>query len=210
MIVAFVLVLALIVVGAAAMDASTSARQDGTPSGSTPTVVFPIVPAASECTVPPRPFATFPRNQSTPATTPLGSTPIVSMTAPMEAEEVVLATMRIYLACVNAGDLPRVFTMVSDAYLAQLQQQAGLPPLTDTIYQQLGTPVPLSDIQMIRIQALSDVQAQPDGSIRAQIVTVDLDTTTTEIVLVPSPESPTGYVLDQQILVATVPGTPIP
>lgn len=205
----FVLLAALMLPGTLTLNGATFARQAGTPAGATPTALLPILPAAEECTVPPRAFETLPLGQGTPAPLFARATPLAGHSEAASAEAAVIATMRLYLACVNAGDLPRVFTMSSDAYVSQLLQQANLPPLTAAIYQNLGTPVPRPDIQMVRIQSISNVEAHPDGSISARIVTVDLDTTTNDIVIVPSATSPTGYVLDRQVLVETIPGTPV-
>jgi hypothetical protein len=207
-VVTLVVVLGFIVPAGISLNESIAARQDGTPGPASPAALFPILPMPEECTVTPRPFVTLPLGEGTPLAASPAASPMAEPTGAASTTEAVIATMRIYLACVNAGDLPRVFAMASDAYLGQLLQQANLPPLTETIYQYLGTPVPLSDVQMVRIQSISDVQVRPDGSISARIVTVDQDTTTNDIVLVPSATSPTGYVLDQQRHVATMPGTP--
>ncbi len=80
---------------------------------------LPATPAAAECVVEPRPISFFEPLvadllASTPAASPVVTLPVVEEGDPADAEAEAVALLRQALACVNAGDFPRLAALLTD------------------------------------------------------------------------------------------------
>ena len=151
----------------------------------------PASPAASPvpfptvaCTVDPLPFDDFIAYTVAPpgiTVSTLMGTPVSTPNPPTggtaASEEVVVAvtaTLQQMVACVNAGDTQRLFTLYSDAFLSEFL--GGIATLNDDfdeaeVRQEFGnaTPVPIPPDQAVRLDAVDDVRLLPDGRVSAVI-----------------------------------------
>jgi len=183
------------------------ARQAGTPTA----VGLPVVPAPAECTVAPVPFAELPAVQAADraATPPAPLLPAGGAPATPEQSASFLATLRLQIACLNAGDIPRALALTGSAYRDRVLAQSGTP--TEAQYAVLATPLPRTDGTVIAITALDGITSGPDGTLAATVTTLTSATTVNLVTLSPSSTSPTGYVItdQRQLSRATPTRTPI-
>lgn len=206
----------LAVVGTVGDDVSGLALRSGqlgSPPAGTPAVGgLPIVPAPTECVAAPVTFADLPLVQpNAPAATPdltSAATPTGGTAATPEQTATVLATIRLQIACVNAGDIPRALALTGGAYRDRLFATTGTP--SETEYATLATPLPRVDQTVIVITAVDGVSAFPDGTLTAQVTTVTTATTVNVVTLTPSASSPTGYVITDQRQVSRIAPTRTP
>ncbi len=201
----------------AGAPALLDARQSASPPPGSPVAVgladLPIIPDPAECAVAPLPYADLatavagdmtPDSESTPATT-TGS----ASADPAQVDGVML-TLRLQIACVNAGDLPRALALTGGAYRAQVIAPVGVP--SEGQYAALATPVPVSVDGLIGVLAVDEVVALPDGRITARVATLANGVTTTSMVTFsPSTSSPTGWLITGQDRLSRVDanGTPV-
>lgn len=195
----------------AAIDAPTQYQGLATPIGGTPAAgSLPLIPAAAECTVEPVAFANL---------TPVAPIdPVAATPAPVvegggtpaspEQAATVLTTLRLQIACVNAGDIPRALALTGGSYYERLFARTGTPDEAE--YAILATPLPRSAATAIAIIAVDGVVALPDGSLRADVTTRTTAVTVNTVTLAPSPSSPTGYVIVAQRQLSRVTPTPEP
>jgi hypothetical protein len=120
--------LVLALVGLLLLGGLTTHAQDGTPVTGASTV--PITPDPFECTVQRRTIDEF-RTYTSPA----GATPAASPSeftlpqgppADQATRDAVTATLRMALACFNAGDYLAFFGLVTDTYLQTAQAHGEL------------------------------------------------------------------------------------
>ena len=191
---------------------ASRAQQPGSPAAGTTAVVgLPVVPAAAECAVAPVPFAGLPAvPPANPATgTPAPPLPTGGSPATPEQAAAVLATLRLQVACVNAGDVPRALALTGGAYREEILAEVGTP--SEAEYAVLATPLPRTDGTLIAITALDGTMSLPDGSLTAQVTTLATATTVNAVTLSPSSTSPTSYVItgQEQVSRAVPTRTPI-
>ncbi len=190
-----------------------TARQDmatpamgllATPGSGTPeTIALPLTPSAVDCTVAPVPFADLTRiGIPEVAMTPPPS--MVTGGAPVDPSRVdaVVATMRVQIGCINAGDIPRALALAGGPYFERLLAQIGSP--TEAQYATLATPLPRTETDQITIVTVEQVLGYPDGTLTAQVTTESGPTTVNLLQLEPNPLSPSGYVITQQEQVSRV------
>jgi hypothetical protein len=148
-----------------------ASAQDATP------VPGPVVPDPAECTVAPRSVDEFAALLATPAAgagMAAAPTPVtIPLGRPADAATVegITRTTRETFACFSAGDFLRVFALVTDDAVRQLQAQGivtaeALPFLA-------ATPVPVPPEQRAGYLAITDVSVLPDGRVGAFVVEVD-------------------------------------
>jgi hypothetical protein len=126
---------------------------------------------AEECTVAPRTRQEIAvlladPNTATPAATTSGQTlpagePVTAETA-LAMEQVV----QIWLACQNAGEPLRAWSLFSDGYLFRLLSRQG--GLSGEAYQELATPAPVAPEAAV-IMAIEGERLLPDGRIGATV-----------------------------------------
>ena len=193
------------------MGIAASSQQPDTPTAGTPAASgLPIVPAAAECTVAPVALADLAAipPASPAATPPMPMAPTGATPATPRQSAAVLATLRLQIACVNAGDIPRALALTGGAYRARLFAATGPP--TEAGFAVLATPLPRVDETVIAITALDTVAGYPDGTLSARVTTMTTATTVNAVTLSPSPASPTGYVITDQQQVSRVAPTRTP
>lgn len=165
---AFIMALfALVVAGAPGVSA-----QDSTPTAG------PDVPTPAECTVAPRSEdelrALFREVAATPLPASLEASPAPSSPpagAPADEQTVaeINAAWRMNLACLSAGDQPRMFALYSDAMVRrQLMVDIGFGVTEEALFTFLAaTPVPLPPDQAAPFEPLTDVRVLSDGRVAA-------------------------------------------
>lgn len=146
--------------------------QDSTPAAALD------VPAPAECTVAPRSMddlrALFREVAATPLPASLEASPAPDAPptgAPADEQIVaeVNAVWRMYVACLSAGDQPRMFALYSDAMVRrQLMVDIGFGVTEDALFTFLAaTPVPLPPDQAASFEPLTDVRLLSDGRVAA-------------------------------------------
>ena len=164
-----------------------AAAQDATPAAE------PIVPAANQCTVEPRPIEFFqqfvgtPAAEATPAgATPAGATPAEATPteatsagatpdaasfqmpegepADRETRAAVLDTVRQVGACLNAGNFLAFYALFTDEYFQRLVETEGPLPEEDLAFL-TAEPEPLPAENQAGILAIVDVRQLPDGRV---------------------------------------------
>jgi hypothetical protein len=161
----FGMALFALVVGASGVTA-----QKGTPTAS------PDAPSPEECTVAPRSEAELRAHFREVVATPIPAdleavaTPAVPPTgAPADAETVaaVTATWREYLACISAGDQPRMFALLSDAMVRrQLLVDIAFGVTEEALFAFLAaTPTPLPADQAVPFEPFADVRVLDDDRV---------------------------------------------
>lgn len=148
--------------------------QDGTP----------VAVRASECTVSPRPTRDLIAVLKAPpglARDAQNGTP-VSLQAPptgggpanAETANAVTATAREAVACLNAGDLARLFSLYSENYLVHFWGGIAGPDLSEKEVQErvqaLETPKPQPESDQLALIAVDDVEVLPDGRVMATVI----------------------------------------
>lgn len=141
-------------------------------------------PPPSMCQLMPRSAAALAALAGTPAATP-GASPVASPTAAgfppagiaadAKTTQTVILTVEMSIACHNAGDFARMFTLYTDDYVRRLLTEAAsatqLPPEAMAVL--LGTPQPLPSTAWRGIQAIGEVDQLADGRVTVLVVTVD-------------------------------------
>ena len=136
-----------------------------------------IVPEPAECTVAPRVVDEFGALLATPAAVPdAAATPapvMIPIGQPADAATVaeITRTTRETFACFSAGDYLRVFALVTDDAVRQLQAQGILSPEVVPFF--AATPVAVPPDLRAGYLAITDVSLLPDGRVGAFIVEVD-------------------------------------
>jgi hypothetical protein len=155
------LALILLVVG----PAMTRARQ-ATPSA------FSVTPDPAECLVEPRRVESLGAALAPAAGVPTSAVPsdAAGQAEPADAATVaaITTTAHEFIACVNAGDLRRVFALYSDDFLRRHAEELGLgdPAGLDD----LATPDPPPTELRWALLAVADVFVRPDGRAVARVI----------------------------------------
>lgn len=195
----------VVALAAALLAASPVVAQEGTP------VPLPATPAPSECLVEPRPTAffveVFEQTMANPPTAdpfadlPAGGTitptPVATPAGPSQPADAatvagVTATVREFVACINAGDLLRSFSLYTEqaardglVFLRSPQawmqrNEAQATPVADLVQEierdlaQPAQPRPTAD--RVALIAVADVRLYPDGRVVAEITAGGPDT----------------------------------
>jgi hypothetical protein len=143
----------------------------------TPTASFDA-PLPSECTVAPRSEdelrALFRQAAATPIPASLEASPTSAVAptgTPADARTVaeVTAVWRQYLACISAGDQPRIFALLSDAMvLRQFLVDRAFGVTEDALFEYLAaTPVPIVPEHPVPFEPFSEVLLLDDGRVAA-------------------------------------------
>jgi hypothetical protein len=186
----------------------------------------PVLPVAAQatpeatdpaaCTIAPRPLADFRLLPAEPPATPATNSRLDATAARDAGEpaadpdviEAVTATVRLQLACLNAGDLPRAAALFTDeAFL-----RSGLGPgadASDEVLESLLAPRPIPSDQHARLVAIEEVRQLPDGRVTAEVVGIPPGTDTEIRQRITFVEADGAYLI---VAVAPVPapGTPTP
>lgn len=170
-----ILALALVAYGTAHMPASVAAQDD---PAATPSQESRVV-SPDECQVEPRSndevFALLGLAEGAEPATPAPRTPVPAppwTTADDATAAAAEATVREWLACVNADDNARIAALMTDAALSRFfAQRAGDTIEAEEIAQAqanfAGTPVPRAEEERARLLAVSDVSLLEDGRVAA-------------------------------------------
>lgn len=171
--------------------------------GTLGTIALPLTPSAVDCTVAPVPFADLTRI-GIPEVVMTPPPSMVTGGAPVDRSRVdaVIATLRVQIGCINAGDIPRALAVAGGPYFERLLAQIGSP--TEAQYGALATPLPHTETDQITIVAVEQVLGYPDGTLTAQVTTVSGPTTVNLLQFEPNPHSPSGYVITQQEQISRV------
>lgn len=199
---AFLLVLAL---GLGWAGPSVTSAQDATP----PTGDHQPVPP-EECQVERRSLDSLPSpsmgaTDGTPEATPATFTLPEGTPADEQTVEAVTAAVRESLACGNAGDSLRLFSTLTDSYIASLLVNAGLPTMSQALYDFLATPIAAPPEVQVALDSIDDVQVLLDGRVGAIVVTTDTETTRNYVVLV---EREGRYLIDRVTPIPDATATP--
>ncbi len=159
----------LIVVGLGM--APFAGAQSGTPAAGGEMVT------AAECTVAPRSAeelgALFREVAATPLPEDLAATPAAETPAGTPADEAtseaVNGVWREIVACLSAGDQPRLFALYSDAMVRrQLQIDMAFGVTEEALIDYLeASPIPVSDTEGLAVDPLADAQLLADGRVVA-------------------------------------------
>ena len=107
--------------------------------------------------------------------TPAPPPPLAGLPADAATADAVAATARVALACLNAGDFPRLFALFSDHYLWGVWGGFAGPDAPEAVVaagvRGLATPVPRPVEQQIALIMVDDVRVLPDGRVLATVVT---------------------------------------
>ncbi len=102
-------------------------------------------------------------------TLPEGGSPADAATV-----DLVTATAREGVACLNAGDFSRLFSLYSDQYLLAVWGGVDGPDLSDDAIaariQALSSPVPQPKDEQLVLIAVEDVRILPDGHVLATVI----------------------------------------
>ena len=139
----------------------------GTPTPPTPT---PDAPPPEICQVAPRSLEELNAIVAIPAVrsgTPV--TDVVSEGSPADSETAaaVVAIVREFVACQNAGELFRVYGLYTEEYLRDLFWRQ--PPMSETDYAALSTPQPGPPDARATILDITDIRVFPDGHAGATV-----------------------------------------
>lgn len=140
---------------------------------------FPMTPDPSECVVAPRsekslqPLFVIPGGeQDTLAETAPSSQAdaIVPVGTPVDAVTTagVIGTLRELFACYNAEDLPRAFSLLTDAYLEGLAARSTFAPEDQAYF--FGEPQPAPEDERFSLVAVTDLSMLADGRVGAFVV----------------------------------------
>ena len=86
-----------------------------------------------------------------------------------ETRQRVNAVLNQVVACSNAGEPLRVWSLYSDAYLSRLFQIHG--PFSEAEYAAYARPDPASDSDGMRLETVELIWTRDDGIVVAQVVT---------------------------------------
>ena len=165
--------LALTVFALVALALPTAARaQDATPAAGGD------VPAPEECTIEPISVDHLTQLLGTPVpevvATPAASPTPFAMPEGTPADEAtvaeITAAVRQFIACLNAGDLPRVLALYTDRAIVELfLAPIGGEATAQQILDALGAPEVVPEDQRTVLISVDDVRVLPDGRIAALI-----------------------------------------
>jgi hypothetical protein len=138
----------------------------------------PVVPAPAECRVAPRSLASLQALEATPPPAPTAAPwpPDVPTEADLPqgppadpaTAAAIEAVARAYIACVDAGDLPRLFALATDDYTRHFVAEEG--PITAERYAELATPYPSEPAGRAALLAVRDARVLADGRVGAVLV----------------------------------------
>jgi ketosteroid isomerase-like protein len=170
--------LAVVAVGLALAAATTAGASAAPPAQDATPVAGLGVPGPEECRVEPRSLASLqalatPRAGGRPPTVPSGTPVALPEGEPADAETVagITATIREFLACVNAGDQLRAFALYSDDFLRPFFGQPGT--FTPENYARAATPQPIPTEEWRALVDVRDARVLADGRVGAVVVVDD-------------------------------------
>lgn len=199
------IVLALALSVATALPAAAQA----TP-GATPPVSFPVVPHPEECRVALR---QLPLPAGAPAATPIpiaSPTPVAAPTGePADPATVagVTATIREAVACRNAGDFRRAYSLFTDAMLVRLFGSAEtVDPEILLALSERNRRLPRD--QRLSLDAVADVRVGPDGRVSAVVETSSRDGVFRDLLFLVERDG--RWLIDEAIALPAAAATPQP
>jgi hypothetical protein len=145
-----------------------------TPPTPTPEPTATATPAASPsagedaCDVAPRPLDELAQLAASPVAAPEPARWIGGTGADPATFAAIEATVRDYVACLNAGDVPRLAALATDRYARQLLAETG----TDAgrVPSAVATVTPRPPAQRVRLIAVTEVIAAADGAVYATVI----------------------------------------
>jgi hypothetical protein len=169
-------VLALIVLGTGIVSGRVAAQADPMATPGAAEAAADVVPA-DECQVEPRPaeevFALLGLAEGADGATPAADrTPVPAppwVAADPVAVEAATATIRDWLACINADDNFRIAALMTDSAIVRFFG-GGLAPdeaIEGARGNLAGTPVPRREEEHVRLEAVTDVSQLDDGRVAA-------------------------------------------
>jgi hypothetical protein len=169
-------VLALVVLGTGLVSGRVAAQEDPMATPGAEVAAARVVPA-EECQVEPRPaeevFALLGLAEGADAATPAADrTPVSAppwVAADPETVDAATATIRDWLACINADDNFRIAALMTDPAIFRFFG-GGLAPdeaIEGARGNLAGTPVPRTEEEHVRLVAVTDVSRLEDGRVAA-------------------------------------------
>ena len=169
-------VLALVVLGTGLISGRVAAQEDPMATPGAEAAAARVVPA-EECQVEPRPaeevFALLGLAEGADAATPAADrTPVSAppwVAADPETVDAATATIRDWLACINADDNFRIAALMTDSAIFRFFG-GGLAPdeaIEGARGNLAGTPVPRREEEHVRLVAVTDVSRLEDGRVAA-------------------------------------------
>lgn len=189
-----VALLLVLTAGVTGFGPAATSAQDASPAAAESQPVPP-----EECQVERRSFDSLPNPSLATPDVATEATPAIftlpeGTPADQQTVDAVTAAIRESLACGNAGDTLRLFTTLTDSYIASLLVNAGLPAMSSAIYDFLATPIAAPVEIQVALVSVDDVQVLLDGRVGAVVVTSDTEVTRNFVVLV---ERDGRYLLDR-------------
>jgi hypothetical protein len=176
----------------------------------------PVAPDPAECRVAPRSFASLRVLAATPAPEPIDTPSDVPTEAELPAgppaDPATVAAIgdvaRIYVACVNAWDLPRLLALRTDADVRRFLVAEG--PIGAAEYDEMATPLPAPPESRATLLDERDARLLPDGRVGAILVVrhprPDHDSVTTTLFIFARVDE--AWLIDDAIAVGRA-GTPV-
>jgi len=169
-------VLSLVVLGTGLISGRVAAQEDPMATPGAEAAAARVVPA-EECQVEPRPaeevFALLGLAEGADAATPAADrTPVSAppwVAADPETVDAATATIRDWLACINADDNFRIAALMTDSAIFRFFG-GGLAPdeaIEGARGNLAGTPVPRREEEHVRLVAVTDVSRLEDGRVAA-------------------------------------------
>jgi hypothetical protein len=131
----------------------------------------PDIPPSDLCRVTPRSFQDLQSILATPIAIPFASPAPMTIPEgrPADPETIagITATLRELIACFNADDVLRAYTLYTPAYIQRIFSTRD--PLTQTDYDALATPHPADADERSAILGISDARVLDDGTVGANV-----------------------------------------
>ncbi len=143
---------------------SPTPEETATPAASP---AAPDVPRPEECTVEPRSRDEVERLVKQQAGTPRSLAPGESLLPDPVTTAAIRQAVRLYIACLNAGDLLRAAALSTDAHAAELLATGAGTPASEAAF---GTPMPRPEPEWIAIVAIEDIFLHGEDQASAIVV----------------------------------------
>lgn len=147
---------------------TVSATPDATGSPEASPTVPSDVPQPEECTVEPRSIDELLALTTQPAGTPRGTSREDGFEPDPITVTAIRTTIRSYIACVNADDLPRIAALSTDAHAAELVAALGNTPEEQATA--LATPMVRTERELTGIVAVEDILLHDQREASAVVV----------------------------------------
>jgi hypothetical protein len=153
--------------GSAPAEAPGSAAEPDAPAPEPPPDAAPAEPDAEPAPEPGAEPEPLDPERGGPPPVPIGIELPPGEPADAATTAAVTATLRLFVACANAGDVARMYALVTDEFL---RQSVGNQPLTEAVTDYLAaTPTPRPPATRTTLVAVREVRLLPDGRVGALV-----------------------------------------